>query len=684
MSDFVQFASLVSDRWRLLQASNSELYVVDVPHLYDRYLAAFPRGTNPLFRERSENDCNTCKQFIRTLGKVVAIDGDNILTVWDIPGLAEPYRTVVEIIGALVRGSKIHSVFRTKESCYGHEKNTDNHDPSIVWYHLWGKVSKPFFVSNPDTIKGQIASKVQVFKRSLEELTPQSLETVLDLIEQNNLYRGAEFKRQVAEFAQQQAQYAGCADKDIFAWSRAPKLSLAVSNIRNTAIGSLLVDLSEGREIEAAVASYEAKVAPHNYKRTTALITETMVKKAVQTLESLGLENAINRRLAKIEDLSVNDVLFVDNSVSNKMKNSLETVLLSSSAVKKPTKKIREAAKISIKDLLSLGASTIQVLLDNTHISNFVTLTAPVEKDVQPLFKWNNNFAWSYDGEVADSMRELVVSRGGRVDGVFRFTHQWNYDKRNASLMDLHVFGPGSSAHEDGCHDNYPRGLRVGWNRRNDGATGGVQDVDYTPAAPEGYVPIENITFPTLSRMPEGKYVCKIHNWSLRQPTKGGFKAEIEFEGQIFEYEVDRPLKQKEWITVAEVTLKNGKFSIDHKLPTTSSSKEKWGVPTQVPVKVQTIMLSPNHWEQAGAVGNKHWFFILEGCRVDAPARGLYNEFLRSDLNEHRKVFEVLGSKTKCQPTPEHLAGVGFSETRKDTINVIADGRPYEVQFQDV
>ena len=194
-------------------------------------------------------------------------------------------------------------------------------------------------------------------------------------------------------------------------------------------------------------------------------------------------------------------------------------------------------------------------------------------------------------------------------------------------------------------------------------------------------MPVENITFPDLKKMPEGVYTCKIHNWSLRQPTEGGFKSEIEFEGQVFEYEVDRPLKNKEWVTVAEVTLKGGKFSINHKLPTTSSSREKWGVSTKVPVKVQTVLLSPNHWENAGGVGNKHWFFILEGCKVDSETRGIYNEFLRSDLEPHRKVFEVLGSKSKCQPSEKQLSGVGFSETRSDKIVAIADGRPYEVHF---
>src|SRR6266702_7739145 len=94
--------------------------------------------------------------------------------------------------------------------------------------------------------------------------------------------------------------------------------------------------------------------------------------------------------------------------------------------------------------------------------------------------------------------------------------------------MDLHVFMPGSNVKvESAASDSYGNGERVGWNMRQHVRTSGVQDVDYVQAAPLGYVPVENITWPELRNMPEGRYICKIHNWKLREPTKGGCTAEI-------------------------------------------------------------------------------------------------------------------------------------------------------------
>ena len=66
-------------------------------------------------------------------------------------------------------------------------------------------------------------------------------------------------------------------------------------------------------------------------------------------------------------------------------------------------------------------------------------------------------------------------------------------------------------------------------------------------------------------------------------------------------------------------------------------------------------------------MGNRHTFFVLDGCKSDEALRGIYNEFLHSRLEPHRKVFDLIGDKTKCQPTEEHIAGLGFSSTKKDS-----------------
>ena len=77
-------------------------------------------------------------------------------------------------------------------------------------------------------------------------------------------------------------------------------------------------------------------------------------------------------------------------------------------------------------------------------------------------------------------------------------------------------------------------------------------------------------------------------------------------------------------------------------------------------------MNSPNYWDENNQ-GNKHVFFMLDGCKADT-ARGFYNEFLSSELHEHRKVFEYLGNKMKVEPTDEQISGVGFSTTQRNSV----------------
>ena len=84
-------------------------------------------------------------------------------------------------------------------------------------------------------------------------------------------------------------------------------------------------------------------------------------------------------------------------------------------------------------------------------------------------------------------------------------------------------------------------------------------------------------------------------------------------------------------------------------------------------------MFSPNHWDLQG-VGNRHYFFILEGCLNPGTPRGFYNEFLKQDLLEQKKVFEALGDKMKVEPSDIQLSGLGFSSTQRNSIVAKVEG----------
>lgn len=681
---FSTFNTAVQQQFAVMVASGFPLVTLEVStdELWNVYLDSYPEGTNPIYRERREYDCNCCRNFIRRLGAVVAITPNGYMTVWDIevPGY---YKEVADKMSAFLNQQTIRDIFVSSETVAGSKPNIEIKN-NTTWTHFYAVIPSQF-VKHKDAVGSYLADfrgSFKLFQRAMTEYTVDAIDTVVELIAQDSIYRGSESKQVVKNIQAWKKAYDsldGIA-RTHFLWTTARKHGPEL-RFRNTSIGTLITDLSEGMELDKAVASFESKVAPQNYKRPKSLVTTKMITDAQETIEELGLSNSLARRFATVDDLDVKNVLFTSQnvkalSVFDDLKEDAE------SAVK--AQSLSKVEEISLEHFLTNvipTAKQIEVLFENKHTNNLVSLLTAVDKTAPNLFKWDNPFSWSYNGEVADSLRDRVQALGGRVDGAFRFSHSWNHNGDNQSLMDLHVFGPNCETFlarykdlKEECHNNYPNGTRVGWNHRKDMATQGVQDVDHVQA-PGIAIPVENITFPDINKMPEGKYTLKIHNYSARQPNLSGFKAECEFAGQIFQYEHAKPLKNQQWITLAEVTLKNGQFTIEHKMDSEASSKNVWGLDTNKWVKVNNILLSPNAWDRDTTVGNEHLFFIIDSCKTTDGARGIYNEFLLPDLDKHRKVFELLASKTKAQPSEQQASGLGFSSTRRDKVTVRVTGK---------
>lgn len=79
------------------------------------------------------------------------------------------------------------------------------------------------------------------------------------------------------------------------------------------------------------------------------------------------------------------------------------------------------------------------------------------------------------------------------------------------------------------------------------------------------------------------------------------------------------------------------------------------------------IMYSPNYWDDQTGIGNKHYFFMIEGMKNPDPVRGFYNEYLKKELEQyHKRVFEVMGGMMKAEYNDDQLSGIGFSSTLRN------------------
>lgn len=641
-------------RKRFSEMAQEPLFVVnsDRDAIWVHYLASFPVGSNPIFRQRTEHDCSCCRAFIRSIGNVVAIQNGVMASVWDLNGLPSPYQEVADAMSDHVKSLSIGDVFLTKFEHHGASVSHEAVDDGVLtWNHFSAAVPQKFIADNGDERRGDARTTFAVLMRGFTELSQEAVATVADLIADNAIYRGQEFQRQVLEFQQLQARVMSANEhQHLLVWTM---INNPVARFRNTVIGTLVQDLSEGVEIDKAVRSYEAKVAPQNYKRPTALITKAMVQSAMATIQELGLEQALERRHARLSDVSVNSVLFVDNAVQGRMKGGIEGLLMEE--VKPAAFDPKRAEEIGIDAFVATvlpKVTGLRMHLDNALMGNFVSMTAPAHAGFHGLFRWNNDFAWSYDGNVTDSIKDKVKRAGGQVENVaMRVSLAWF----NTDDLDLHIREPSGNIIYFGNKD-------------------GKLDVDMNVVVTVRD-PVENVRWTKI--LADGTYQVYVHNFTKRESVDVGFAIDIESPSYGLDtLRFEKSVPSKKMQPVAEIGVIDRQvrgIKLADGVVSGSASREQWGLKTLDLVRVNSIVLSPNHWD-GNATGNKHWFFILDGCKNPLPCRGVYNEFLSPKLEKHRKVFEVLGDKTKCPVADDQLSGVGFSSTRRDKVTVVAVG----------
>lgn len=665
--------------------------------VWDLYISSFPQDSNPIFRdpESTTHNCNLCKNFLRRYGNVVAIDENyQIVTMFDNIESAG-YTEVAAALSNVLKANGIGEVFFETftelnslpyESCsksnttfkLGIDRNIKRYTKEEAekfgvvkpnelrtFNHLYLQLPAAFVYMESKSVESIMADyrdAKNVFLRAMETISLDTFNLVKDLIHQGSLLDGQTHLYKIEQIVPLALEFQIIPNylRDNWAWVKSYKLPFA--KFKNELIGVLCTELAEGKELNEACQAWNKRVDPANYMKATAPITKRQIEEAQIFVEENGYVESFNRRFATIDDIRASEILHVNVGNGALKQVSIFDGVRSTSTRHKRTEfdKVEEVSIETFMQNILPSCTSVEAFLINSHEGNMVSLTTSKVKESKPIFKWDNNYSWTFNGNLAgkSQIKEAVKNAGGRVDGVLRFSIMWSGDGIDNSDLDAHCIEPNT-------HEIYYGDKRS--------STGGNLDIDITQPLsqmPKGAV--ENIIYPRVETMPNGAYKFFIHQFNSRNSK--GFKAEIEVNGELYSYEYNNPVAGK--IHIAKVTLSNGKFTINHVLVPTDGvgvSKEIYGLNTGEFHKVNLICLSPNHWEPNN-VGNKHYFFMLDGANTPVSIRSFHAENLIPELATHRKVLEVLGNTTMIAPADPQLTGLGFNATVRDELIVRLQG----------
>lgn len=686
----------MSDSGKLFRAA------ITGDQIWDLYLSSFSKENDPVFRDpaSSTHNCNHCNNFIRRYGNIVSIGEDlQIQTMFDLPDVDEEYAASVNAISAKIKSSKIEEVFFETfqelnslpyESCtkksekfqLGVASNQKRYtkeesekygvvDPGeiIEFKHLHLFLDKKFVDTtglSVETIMANYRESKNVFQRAMETISLDTLRLVKDLILQGSLLNGDPHIHKIDAIIQCKDSYDSIDAKNRDNWCWVQSFGFSYARFRNELIGVLCSELSEGMDLNKACENWNKRVDPVNYKKASAPITKSQIDAAKKFVEENGYEESFDRTLATIDDIKVSEILHT-NVGDGKIKEVSIFDEVKSNTSRHKRNEFDGVEEVDIekfmKDILP-GCTSVEAYLENRYDGNFVTLTTSKVKESKPIFAWSNNYSWTFNGNLSgkSQIKSAVKSRGGNVDGVLRISLSFPLTTDD---YDLHV--------------EEPNGNRIDYKSvRSVFPSSGTLDLDAQgvdgPQPPEKRV--ENVIYVDKSKMLIGRYIVRVHNFS-RRGLNVPFDLEVEADGELTLMSLKRKTRDN-WVDVVIINFDGNSFTVKPSSSmeikeSKSVSKEVYGLQTNQFHKVNLLCLSPNHWGE-NKVGNKHYFFMLNGCKTPVPIRGFHNENLNAELSAHRKVLEVLALTKMIEPSDKQLSGLGFNATVRDELIVRLQG----------
>ncbi len=371
------------------------LFTTDATDLYTLFLENIPEEARQCY------NCSTCRQFVNRFGGLVCISaesGKQTAVMWSGP-VPEFFRQAVAAVRAGAEAARITGIFVTDKTELGCARTS-------IWTHMAVNVpEKIVYKGRIRTTFQEAARKAEdykVLRASIGKYQQKDVETAVNLLRSDALYRGAQILPMAEWFLETMKLVRGKADSANILWYRAASAPGGFCHIPASMVGTLLDDIIEGYSVSAIRDRFNEKMHPLQYQRPQAAPAAGNVRRAEEIVAELGLEKSLERRFARLDEVQA-----IWKPVNDK---TVEAVVPGGVFAGIPIKKKQGEARDQVQAPETVmtfekfcrtvlpGAEKMELLV-GTHKDSYAAFLTAVHSDAPPVIRWDwederNPFSW--------------------------------------------------------------------------------------------------------------------------------------------------------------------------------------------------------------------------------------------------------------------------------------------------
>jgi hypothetical protein len=401
--------------------------VVPDGDLYATYLDNLPM-------ERQHHVCHCCRRFIEQFGNLAAVDDDgNLVSAMWTEEAPDFFRASFAQMARAIRRGKIETIALFKEKVWG--------TPSAGgWTHFSVTPPKEILHKHPVLTAGQVtAAKKEDYRtlcHGLGEFSKSTVHQAATLLEAETLYRGEKVigpVRFLIALHEMRDTHKG-RNRENLTWKAVATAPPGFCQPRSTMIGTLLEDIGNGLSFETVQRRFSSKMNPLQYQRPTAAPSAGNIAQAEKLFAEMGLEPALHRRFARLED--VQSIWTPKAQVAQSIGGIFGHLQAKGTTPDQPMS--MPAQQITwtkfVRTVLP-SATSMQVFMESSM--NFCGLITAVNPDAPPIIQWDtpefrNPVSWYvYSGKSTPSQWSLKAGTWVDVTGVTYQPSMWGDPERN-------------------------------------------------------------------------------------------------------------------------------------------------------------------------------------------------------------------------------------------------------------